>query len=89
MFWCVIYAIAGLWVLAGVPALRVTLFNLIAFVIGAFAGSAASLSLYGRYRGRFDNYPDAISFIGAMAVGTLLVVLKLRFVKTQSHSRFL
>jgi hypothetical protein len=35
VFWSVIYAFVGRIVLVAVPALRVTLLNLIAFVIGA------------------------------------------------------
>jgi hypothetical protein len=89
VFWCVVYAVAGLIVLACVPGLRLTLLNVIAFLIGAFAGSAALLSVYGSVSNRrLHNYPDAIGLIGAVTGGTLLVWLKTRFIQTSGDTRF-
>lgn len=87
VFWCVIYGFLGLIVLASVPALRVTVLNLIAFVVGALAGSTIFSIVYGQYRGPLDNYPDAIHFVGALAGGAVLVWLKMRFVKSPSDGR--
>ena len=61
VYWCLVYTIAGFIVLAFVPKLRVTLLNLVAFVIGGFAGSAGILQVYGMYRfGLLENYPMTI-----------------------------
>lgn len=72
VYWCVVYTIVGYVVLACVPALRVTLLNLITFVIGAFPGSLAFLSTVAflndhvAYRfGPLENYPIAFSLLGA------------------------
>jgi hypothetical protein len=88
VFWCVVYSVVGLIVFACVPGLRFTLFNLIAFLIGAFAGSEAFLSVYGAYRlGRIDNYPNAVGLVGALTGGTVLVLLKKKFIKTSGDTR--
>jgi hypothetical protein len=90
VFWCMVYSILGFIVLACMPALRVTLLNLIAFVIGAFFGSLALLYAYGAVRfGPIQIYPDTISLIGAVAGGTLFVWLKMRFIKTPVDTRLL
>jgi hypothetical protein len=90
VYWCLVFTIVGLIVLAAVPTLRVTLLNLIAFVIGGFAGSAGTLYVYGIYRfGLLENYPMTISLVGAIAGGTLLVWLKIRFIKTSGDTRLL
>jgi len=88
VFWCVVYAVVGLIVLACAPGLRLILLNLIAFLIGAFAGSVALLSVYGSVPiRRLHNYPDAVSLVGAVTGGTLLVWLKTRFIKTSADTR--
>jgi hypothetical protein len=88
VYWCLVYTIAGYIVLAFVPALRVTLLNLFAFVIGGFAGSAGILYVYGTYRfGLLDRYPMAIGLLGALAGGTLSVWLKTRLIKTSGDTR--
>ncbi len=89
VFWCVIYTFVGLIVLASIPALRVTLLNLIAFVIGALIGSTIFSVVSGQFRSPLDNYPDAIHFVGAVTGGVVLVFLKIRFVKSTSDSRLL
>jgi hypothetical protein len=89
VFWCLVYAIVGLIVLASVPTLRVTLLNLIAFVIGALIGSQIFSFVYGQYRGPLDNYPDFAHLVGAAVGGTLFVWLKLRFVKSSSDGRLI
>ena len=89
VFWCVTYGFVGLIVLASVPALRVTLLNLIAFVVGALVGSKIFSIIYGQYQGPLDNYPDAIHFVGALAGGAALLWLKMRYVKSPSDSRLL
>jgi uncharacterized membrane protein YeaQ/YmgE (transglycosylase-associated protein family) len=83
VYWCLVYTIAGFIVLASVPKLRVTVLNLLAFVIGAFAGRTGTLYVYGAYRfGFLENYPITIGLVGAIAGGILLVWLKTRFIKT-------
>ena len=90
VYWCLVYTIAGFVVLAFVPKLRVTLLNLVAFVIGGFAGSAGILQVYGMYRlGLLENYPVSIGLVGAIAGGTLLVWSKTRFIKTSGATRLL
>ena len=89
VFWCVIYTFVGLIVLASVPALRVTLVNVVVFVIGGLIGSTIFSIEYGQYRGPLDNYPDAVHFIGAVIGGILLVWLKMRFLKSPHDSRLL
>jgi hypothetical protein len=89
VFWCMVYGFVGLIVLATVPALRVTLLNLTAFVIGALIGSTVFSVVSGQFQGPLDNYPDAIHFAGAVVVGAGFVWLKTRFVKSPSDSRLL
>ena len=89
VFWSVIYTFMGLIVLASIPALRVTLLNLIAFVIGALIGSTIFSVVSGQFHSPLDNYPDAIHFVGAVTGGVVLVLLKMRFVKSPSDSRLL
>jgi hypothetical protein len=86
LFWCVIYMFVGLIVLASVPALRVTLLNLIAFVIGALVGSTIFSIAYGQFHSPLDNYPDAIHFVGAVTGGIVLVWLKCDLVYDLSES---
>jgi hypothetical protein len=87
--WSAVYIIVGLIILSSMPGLRVTLLNLIAFVFEGLLGSEIFSIVYGRYRGPFDNYPDAIGLVGAVAGGAFVVWLKMRFVKTPSDSRLL
>jgi|ERR1700674_5309508 len=87
VFWCVVYTFVGLIVLAIVPALRVTLLNLTAFVIGALIGSTVFSILSGQFQGPLDNYPNAIHFAGAVIGGSGLAWLKIRLVKSPSDSR--
>lgn len=91
VFWSVIYTVAGLIILASVPALRVTLLNLIALVIGALIGSIvfSSVYVYLVLRAPFNNHPNAAYFVGAIAGGALLLWLKIRFVKSPRDSRLL
>jgi len=87
--WCVVYTFVGLIVLVTVPAFRVTLLNIIAFVIGALIGSTIFSMASGQFHSPLDNYPDAIHFVGAVTGGVVLVWLKMRFVKSPSDSRLL
>jgi uncharacterized membrane protein YeaQ/YmgE (transglycosylase-associated protein family) len=89
VFWCLIYTFVGLIVLATVPALRVTLLNLIAFVIGALIGSTIFSIVSGQFHSPLDNYPNAAHFVGAVTGGAVLVWLKMRFVKSPSDGRLL
>jgi hypothetical protein len=89
VFWCVIYMFVGLIVLAALPTLRVTLLNLIAFVVGALIGSTFFSIASGQFHSPLDNYPDAIHFVGAVTGGIALLWLKLRFVKSPRDSRLL
>ena len=89
VFWSVIYALVGLIVLATIPALRVTLLNLVAFVVGALIGSTIFSIASGQFRSPLDNYPDAIHFAGALTGGVLLVWLKMRFLKSPNEGRLL
>jgi hypothetical protein len=89
-FYPLFYAVLGSIVLAVVPGLRVTLLNLVTFVVGAWLGGMAFLVAYVNISSaRFDRYPDAVSLFGAIACGTALVWLKLRFVQRQNDSRIL
>jgi uncharacterized membrane protein YeaQ/YmgE (transglycosylase-associated protein family) len=89
VFWCVIYTFVGVIVLVTVPALRVSLLNLIAFVIGALIGSTIFSIASGQFHSPLDNYPDAVHFVGAVTGGVVLVWLKMRLLKSQSDSRLL
>jgi hypothetical protein len=96
VYWCLVYTIVGSIVLACVPNFRVTLLNVIAFVIGAWPGSYAYYYALGflfdhvAYRfGPLGHYPVAFSLVGAVAGGILLVCLKLRFIKTSDDRRLL
>jgi uncharacterized membrane protein YeaQ/YmgE (transglycosylase-associated protein family) len=90
VFWCVIYSVMGLIILAIVPGLRVTLLNLIALVIGALIGSMifSSLYVYLQLRAPFDNHPNAAYSFGAIAGGALLLWLRIRFVKSLRDWQF-
>jgi hypothetical protein len=90
IFWCLVYWVLGAIVLAGVPALRVTVLNLVAFVMGAYPGSLAGWYVSGMIRlGRLEINPVIVSLVGAAAGGTLLVWLKTRFIKTPADTRLL
>jgi hypothetical protein len=90
VFWCIVYSILGVIVLACMPALRVTLLNLVAFVIGAFFGSLAFLYANGAVRlGRLEINPGYINLVGAVAGGILFVWLKMLFIRTPIDTRLL
>jgi hypothetical protein len=86
---CTAYAILGLVVLAWLPALRLTFFNLFVFVAGAFCGGVAFLFVYGRLfmRADFNHvafygiFPTLI--VGGAIGGTLLVWVKTRLVRAR------
>ena len=86
---CVAFGILGLLVLACVPGLRLTLMNLLIFLVGAFPGALAfALGYLLLFAGH--ELSDAafaglfvVFFAGAMLGGTLLVTLKIRFLKTE------
>jgi hypothetical protein len=89
-FWCLVYSVLGAIVLGCVPTLRVTVLNLISFVIGAFFGSFVILWAYGTLRlGRIEINPMFISLIAAAISGTISVWLKTRFIKTPTDTRLL
>jgi hypothetical protein len=78
-------AIIGGIVLTLVPALRLTLPNLLLFVIGAYPGALVGFYIYyrtvaGDYLTENGFFPFAL--VGAVLGGTLLVWLKGRYVKT-------
>jgi hypothetical protein len=90
LFYSLVYVVLGSIFLALVPALRLTLLNLIVFVLGAWVGGLAFLLTYVNTAPvGFDKYPDAVRLVGAIATGTLLVWLKMRFFKTPNDSRIL
>jgi hypothetical protein len=96
VYWCVVYAILGLIVLACIPTFRVTLLNVVAFVLGAWLGAYAyiyaSNLMFDHFALRFgplERYPVASTLIGAGAVGTLFAWLKLRLIKSSDSSRML
>jgi hypothetical protein len=96
LYWCVVYMILGLIVLACIPTFRVTLLNAVAFVLGAWPGTYAyiytSNLMFDHFAlrlGPLEHYPVASTLIGAVTVGTLFVWLKLRFIKSSDSSRFL
>ncbi len=85
---CVASAILGLLVLACVPGLRLTLLNLIVFIVGAFVGAVAFLIGYARIFGGHELKDAAflgifpVLLAGATLGGILLVKLKTRLLKT-------
>lgn len=87
------YAILGSLVLGLVPPLRVTLLNLIVFVLGSFAGGVGFLyaSDIAGLQALKDKYIIFILlyFVAAALGGTLLVWLKMRFIKAPDDSRIL
>jgi hypothetical protein len=90
MAYCCAYAVLGSIILALVPAFRVTLLNLIVFVLGAFAGAVTFLySFNSPVLQRVNNYVlFVLLYLGAAAFGgTLAVWLKVRFVKAPADSR--
>ena len=96
MYWCLVYAIVGSIVLACVPTFRVTLLNVIVFVIGAWPGSYAYYFALGFFLDHLahrvvilEHYPVAFSLVGAITGGSLLVLLKLRFIKASDDRRLL
>ena len=88
-----VYAILGSIVLGLVPALRVTLLNLVVFVVGAFAGGVAFLYASNSPVLQFlkNSYVTFILlyFVAAVFGGTVPVWLKMRFIKTPNDSRVL
>jgi len=90
IIWLVIYALMGVVVLAVIPAFRITLLNLVTFVVGAFAGSTALLYASGSRPLRFvEINPIEFVILGAAVGGTLVVWLKIRFIKTPPDTRLL
>ena len=87
---CVGFTILGLIVLACVPALRVTVRNLVIFIVGAFPGTLALGYVYGRLfadsRNELDSRASVLGFffvllVGAIVGGTGLVWLGIHLVK--------
>jgi hypothetical protein len=88
-----VYVIVGSILLALVPAFRVTMLNLVVFVLGAFAGNFAVLYttniqvldfLMKGFYGFFVLY-----FVAAIFGGTVAVWLKKRLLNTPADSRLL
>lgn len=86
---CVAFGILGPLVLVFVPGLRLTFMNLLTFLVGAFPGALAfALGYLLIFAGH--ELSDAafvglfvVFLAGAMFGGTLLVTLKIRFLKTE------
>jgi uncharacterized membrane protein YeaQ/YmgE (transglycosylase-associated protein family) len=90
LYWTIVYFVLGFIVLACVPQLRVTLLNLLAFVLGGFAGSELAVIVYGHLRTKIlDSYPMTVSLVGAMVGGAVLLWLKMRLMRKHSVSRWL
>jgi hypothetical protein len=90
----VAFTILGLIVLGVVPSLRLTAINLLLFVIGAFPGTLVLGNLYGRLFADSTNYLNSraailglfsVMLLGAIAGGSALVWLKMRFVKSSNR----
>jgi hypothetical protein len=86
-----IYAILGVVLLALIPAFRVTLLNIVIFTVGAFGGAVTFLYATNTSPLQVlkNNYVGFIILYFAAAVlgGTLLVSLKMRFIKTPDDER--
>ena len=67
---CVVFSGMGLIVLSrGIPALRLTLINLLLFVSGAFLGTFALVLLYGRiFADAANQLNSAVSVFGLIPV---------------------
>jgi hypothetical protein len=96
VYWCLVYTILGSIVLACVPSFRVTLLNVVIFVIGAWPGVYAYYYASGFLLDHapfhivpLEHYPVALSLVGAIIGGTLMVWLKLRFTKASDDRRLL
>jgi len=90
MFYSLVYTVLGSVALAAIPGLRVTLLNLVVFVLGAFAGGITFLhaSSSAALQPLAKHYLVFIVFYFGAAIfgGTLLVWLKMRFLKTSNDS---
>jgi hypothetical protein len=87
-----VYVILGRVLLALVPSFRVTLLNLVVFVLGAFAGNFAVL--YATKTHVLDFLKNSygffvLYFVAAVFGGTAAVWLKKRLVNTPTDSRIL
>ena len=88
---CVVFTILGSIVLACVPTLRLSVVNLLLFVMGAFPGALALPYLYGRIFADSNNQLTSktavlglfvVMLVGATGGGAALVWLRIRFVRT-------
>jgi hypothetical protein len=87
-----VYLILGSILLALVPAFRVTLLNLVVFVLGAFAGNFAVLYATNTQVLDFlksSNLFFVLYFVASVFGGTVAVWLKKRLVSTPVDSRIL
>ena len=87
---CVVFTVLGLIVLICVPTLRLTVSNLIIFVVGAFPGTLAPGYAYGRLfadpRNQLNSKAAVLGLFSAMLLGAtvggaVLVWLRTRLVK--------
>jgi hypothetical protein len=85
------FTLVGVITLGIAPGLRLTVPNIIVFVVGAFPGALVLFLAYGWVFGR-NQWSDAAStgifavlLVGGELGGTLLVWLKTRFVKTRRN----
>ena len=86
---CVAYTILGVLVLACIPSLRLTMLNLVFFVVGAFLATPVFLFVYGQIFAR-NQLSDAafvgifpVLLVGGVFGGALVVWLKVRFSNRQ------
>jgi hypothetical protein len=87
---CITFVILGLVILASVPFFRLTVLNLIVFILGALPGAMLFLLLYGKLLPR-DQLSDRafygifpVLLVGGMSFGALAVWLKMRFTNARN-----
>jgi hypothetical protein len=87
--WGVLWTVIGIVLLSCVPAFRLTVNNLVVFLVGAFAGSNGFVYLYGAYYpfDRFGKSPLTVYIVGAVVCGASLVWLKVRIIKAPDVMR--
>jgi len=86
---CVSFVILGLVLLASVPSFRLTVLNLIVFILGAVPGAILFLFLFGKLLPH-EQFSDRaiyelllVPLVGAVSLGGLAVSLKMRFTNTR------
>jgi hypothetical protein len=88
---CIAFTFLGAIVLACIPAFRLTVLNLVGFVVGGFLGALVFLFAYGQIFAKHQLGNTAFAgifpvlLLGAVLGGTATVWLWMRFTKTQAE----